>query len=395
MVKKRASKSAQNARGKTRRGSPGRLQEKSTSTRRVVRSSRPVKPGIGSEEQLYEVEILDGLEDIAKRELQYQFAKEVRILPTKGRGHLTFFYSGSPARLLRLRTVVAVYRVLYFKLPHPLSIVQGEALSRLLTTIAQIREKQRFSSFRIGAAGHTSAEFRKIKEILTRETKLTLDEEEGDMPIRFRRSRIESFGWDVLIRLTPRPLSARSWRKENMPGALNATIAAGMVMYTEPRKTDRFLNVMCGSGTFLIERAFLGEADVLVGTDSSPDALALAKTNLQGTSQKVKLLCEEIRALSLPDKSITTVCADLPWGRLIGKRSELARIYRDTILQVARVCMTGARFAVLTQEDSLFENELKKLAEYWHRAYTAPIKQGDYRPTLFILVRSETAFRKD
>ena len=32
-------------------------------------------------------------------------------------------------------------------------------------------------------------------------------------------------GWEVLVRLTPRPLTARPWRVCNWPGALNAVVA--------------------------------------------------------------------------------------------------------------------------------------------------------------------------
>lgn len=346
-------------------------------------------------ENIYEAEILDGLKQIAEREILQLLGRDVRFIITNNPSHLTFAYPGSTAKLLRLRTVVAVFKLLYFKLPHPFSIVHGAALDRLLDTIKEVRTKQKFTSFRIGAAGSNSAEFKKIKEILSRESGLPLDEEDGDMPIRFRRSRLDSFGWDVLIRLTLRPLSARAWRKANMPGALNATIAAAMIQYLEPRRTDRFLNVMCGSGTFLVERALLGDVELLVGVDSSKEAIGLSRSNLEGVPQKVKLLCEEIGQLSLPDRSFTTICADLPWGRLIGEKHELPEIYRQTIKQVARVSVTGARFAVLTQESNLFDSELKKLSYLWHKALATRIKQSDYSPTLYILVRSENVFRND
>ena len=72
--------------------------------------------------------------------------------------------------------------------------------------------------------------------------------------LRVRKADIRRDGWEVLIRLTPRPLSAREWRVCNMEGALNATIAAAMIEMTDPSaRRPRVFNLMCGSGTLLIE----------------------------------------------------------------------------------------------------------------------------------------------
>lgn len=61
-------------------------------------------------------------------------------------------------------------------------------------------------------------------------------------------------GWDVLVRLSTFPLSARSWRAEGYHAAVNATVAAAMVRLSQPRSGDRVVNLMCGSGTILVER---------------------------------------------------------------------------------------------------------------------------------------------
>lgn len=305
---------------------------------------------------------------------------------------IAFEFSGRPSRLLRLRTAVAVFKLLYFKVPHPLNVIQGPNLNRLIGAIQAIREGARrddlrFESFRVSAAGSQSSAFREIKGVISNRTGLVNDEDTGEMSIRFRRSRLAGFGWDVLIRLTPRPLSARAWRVENMPGALNATIAAAMVLSTAPKPKDTFLNLMCGSGTILAERAAMCGAQRLIGVDNSSKAIEKARKNLEYLATPPKILHEGIDELSLPDQSVDVICADLPWGRLIGKRDELHEVYRAALQQASRVCVTGGRYAVLTQEIQLFEDLLKSFAKDWRIEASFRVKQSDYKPKLYLLKR--------
>ena len=65
---------------------------------------------------------------------------------------------------------------------------------------------------------------------------------------------VKSSGWDLTVRLTSMPLSARPWRVCNRPDALNATIAKAMIMLADPTDTGCFVNLGCGSGTLLAEQ---------------------------------------------------------------------------------------------------------------------------------------------
>ena len=289
-------------------------------------------------------------------------------------------------------TAVAVFKLLYFKVPHPLNIIQGLHLTRLIGSIQAIceggrGEGYRFKSFRVGAAGSQSSVFEEIKGVIAHRTGLVNDEQDGEMSIRFRRSRLAGFGWDVLIRLTPRPLSARAWRVENMPGALNSTIAAAMVLSTRPKVSDVFLNLMCGSGTILAERAAMCGVQRLIGVDNSSRAIEKARKNLAHLPAPPVLLNEGVDELSLPDQSVDVICSDLPWGRLIGKRAALRDVYFEALQQVTRVCVPGGRYSVLTQEIQLFEDILKNFTKYWALDTSFRVKQSEYKPKLYVLNR--------
>ncbi len=113
------------------------------------------------------------------------------------------------------------------------------------------------------------------REMLAAETGLTDVADEGDLLIRLRRPLDGAEGWDVLIRLSPRPLSVRPWRACNLPGALNATVAHVMAGLTLPDSDDVVLNIACGSATLLIERLIEGPARIAMGCDTDPDGVTV------------------------------------------------------------------------------------------------------------------------
>jgi 23S rRNA G2445 N2-methylase RlmL len=220
------------------------------------------------------------------------------------------------------------------------------------------------------------------------------DEEDGQMSIRFRRSQLKPFGWDVLIRLTPLPLSARAWRVENMPGALNATIAASMVLMMDPNPEDRFLNAMCGSGTLIAERAAICSAKTLIGVDLSRDALEKARKNLSRV-KPLFLVQQDAQRLSLEDASVDAVCADLPWGRLIGERRDLEKCYVDSLGEMTRVCSPEGKLAIITQESAIFEKALHAYKGYWTLIRSIRVKQSEYKPKVYVFQRTRKPFRQE
>lgn len=343
--------------------------------------------------ELFEAEVLDGLGPVCREEIGRHIGAEGKLLPFRSPGAVTFEYSGRAAKLSKLRTAVAVFQLLYFKVPHPLTIVQGAHLNRLIAAIAAIRASARFSSFRIGAAGSDSDVFRKIKKTIAAQSGLVNDEEHGEMSIRFRRSHLKPFGWDVLIRLTPLPLSARSWRVENMPGALNATIAAGMILLMDPKTEDRFLNVMCGSGTLIAERAAICPAKVIIGVDVSREALVKARRNLSRV-KPLSLVQHDAKQLSLEDASVNALCADLPWGRLVGEKHDLERCYVDSLSEMTRVCSAEGKLAIVTQENALFEKALHIYKGCWTVVRSFRVKQSEYKPKIYVLHRTRKPFRE-
>src|SRR5215218_7167564 len=202
-----------------------------------------------------ELLFLPGLAEVVEAEVHERLRGAERLRPVPGRSDsLRFELRGPWERLGELRTVVAAFAVLTFGVPRPRSLTSGEYLPEIVRTVQAVRELgPRPASFRFDAAGVRSAGFRRLAEELARATGLPHDQDDGDLVLRFRRAAERPDGWDVLVRLSTRPLSDRPWRVRNFPGAANATVAAAMARLTRPRPSDRVANLMAGSGTLLIE----------------------------------------------------------------------------------------------------------------------------------------------
>ena len=163
------------------------------------------------------------------------------------------------------------------------------------------------------------------------------------------------------------------------------TIAAVMIEMTSPRPNDRFLNLMCGSGTLLIERLLRCPARVAIGCDIDTAALAAAQENLRASklTAPVELLEMDATALQLPSSTFDVICADLPWGQLVGSHRHNSALYPKFLTEAARVATPRARLVLLTHEIKLFESVLQDCTE-WTLREVVKIFKGGLHPRIYL-----------
>jgi ubiquinone/menaquinone biosynthesis C-methylase UbiE len=343
----------------------------------------------------YEAEVIPGLEAIADGELRRRLGRQVTIEPMLKEGLVPFSYNGDPAMLFELATVLAIYERQHFAVPRPKALLGQSAFDHLLRMIQRIRSfnpNDAFRTFRISAAGEDSSVLVRLREELARGTGLEYTGEEGDLLLRLRRPLDHTEGWDVLIRLSPRPLSARAWRVCNMPGALNASVAHAMALLTQPSADDVVLNMGCGSASLLIERLATTPARIAVGCDRDFDALLCAKENVEASGlTSIRLEQWDATALPTPDAWVDVVLADLPFGQLIGSHSNNTFLYPRMLQEAARVTIGGGLFAAITQDIRLWERLVADAAADWTLDTVIPIKLpfsgGHLRPRIYLLRR--------
>lgn len=324
----------------------------------------------------YELEVLPGLEFVAETELRaVPLARDLR--------GLRFWYPGDPERLSRLRAAVAVYRVRAWDVPRPRGLLGHQQLGELIEFLRGVVAWGGHRSLRLSAAGRESGVMQRLTEELVQALNLPHDPDEGELLIRLRPQE-GGPGWEVLARLTPRPLSARAWRECNMGGGLNATIAYAAHKLAGQRDEDRIFNPMCGSGTLLIERALMGPYAALVGVDIDPAALACSQTNLKAARRKIEVAQVDALQTGLPARSFDLVIADLPWGDAIGSHRGNAALYPAFLEEMHRLTSKQGRVCIITHEIRLFEGLLREQSK-WNARELFQVYSGGHWPKAYLL----------
>lgn len=355
--------------------------------RKTVRSAHPPH----GEPQAHRIEVVApaGLEPLARAELR-RLGHTVQLDAASPPGVIGLAYTGDLRRLLALHLATSVYLVRPMAVPRPRALLGDEHLRRVIADCATVLALHRPDSFHtlfLSAAGADSAVLGRLKATLAARLGLTVGAEDGDLLLRLRRGA-SGVGWELLVRLTPRPLATRPWRVCNLEGALNGPVARAMVVLTRPRPEDVYLNIGCGSGTLLIERLLSGPARRAIGCDTSTAALACARANLgaAGLSGRAELQPWDATALPLPAASVAVITGDLPFGHLVGSHAANLALYPALLAEAARVAQPGARCVLLSHEVRLMERLLADTPA-WLVTQVLGIDLGGLYPRIFVLQR--------
>lgn len=333
-------------------------------------------------ENRYEAEIAEGLEDIAYGEITEKLDV---IKPKRKRGAVQFTFNGDIHTLSRLQTVSSVYRLLEYDVPRPRALLGHEHFHRMVDNIKDILTAA-YHSFYISAAGSGSSVMQRIRTELSDHIGLSEADDNGDLLLRIRRSK---HGWDVLIRLTPRPLATRDWRICDYEGALNGPTAYAMVNLSKPVASDVVVNLACGSGTLMIEGVTHTRPAHIIGIDNTDTALDCARQNLNqaGIDPLVTTLIKgDIRKSPLPDAIANTIYADLPFGQLTGSHEANLSLYPETLHEATRIAQKGAVFVLITHEVRLMEQILDK-STHWHTDRIIRVSLRGLHPRIYLLIK--------
>jgi tRNA (guanine6-N2)-methyltransferase len=341
--------------------------------------------------QIIELVFLPGLVDLVVAEAAELSPRGWRDVPGRDDA-VVGEVRGSLGRLRTLRTVVSAFLVLSFPVPRPKSLLSGEFFPEIVEAVREVVRLNRVDpprSVRIEAAGRDSAVMRTFALQISQAAGLREDETDGDLVVRVRPTPGQD-GWDVLIRLTSRPLSARAWRVAGYPAAANANVAAAMVTISEPRPGDRVVDLMCGSGTILIERLLAAKSAKALGVDLDAEAVAAAQKNLTaaGEAANARLLVGDIGEDDwLADGPFDELFADPPWSEKSGDHAASERVHAELLDRAYRGAAKRARLVVLTHEIRIMERVMRQHEEQWRlRSQTRVFHKG-HHPRIYLLDR--------
>ena len=159
--------------------------------------------------------------------------------------------------------------------------------------------------------------------------------------------------WEVVVRehgkratveLWPRglPDPRFAYRVAHVPASSHPTLAAALARVAGARPDDVVWDPFVGAATELVERARLGPARALYGTDADDDALARARDNLAAAHVDATLTRADARTYT-PPAPPTLVITNPPMGRRVLDRHRTGDLYRDFLAHVAVLMPRGAR----------------------------------------------------
>ncbi|MFZ5438408.1 MAG: THUMP domain-containing class I SAM-dependent RNA methyltransferase [Myxococcota bacterium] len=177
-------------------------------------------------------------------------------------------------------------------------------------------------------------------------------------------------------------LHFRGYRQEVGRAPMRETLAAGLLQLAKWQPGEPLWDVMCGSGTILIEAAeraaglapgrnrpfafesFASHDDAawralpraraavpteLLGSDLNAGALGVARRNAKRAGVFEALRLERLDATKLTRRGERgLVVANLPYGKRVGERDALGRLYAELGASLRRAC-SGWYFAFLLQ----------------------------------------------
>lgn len=345
-----------------------------------------------------EAEVVAGLEKIAHEEIRIRLDERVQFPKNwnPAEGVILFQFTGNIRVLNILQTVQAVYLIRNFPFPRPRAFLGDEnfkATVAYLKSLHNTMPEGNYHSLTIHAAGADSPDIVRFRNEIAAALDLQAHESTGDLLIRLRRPYATSSdgeaGWDLLVRTSPRPLATRAWRIGNMEGALNATVASAMALLTAPHPQDLYVNLLCGSGTLMIERAGCGPVRRIIGCDTSISAREIARRNVDasGYQDRIQITDWDARHLPLEVASVDALTADLPFGNLMGSHEQNLALYPALLQEVARVAKPNAPFVLITAEVRLMESLLQE-SPLWKVVEIMPITLRGLHPRIFILQRT-------
>ncbi|MBT5055527.1 MAG: methyltransferase domain-containing protein [Gemmatimonadetes bacterium] len=364
---------------------------------------RPGKPGKSSgrtkrdrppedKPSLWVGAALPGLEDLLKSELDGRFRDNVTHVPHTRRGECHFLYGGRSRALLSLRLCHVLSLRRDFRVARPRTLLSPEHLAAIVQDLKKVMvmtPSDRFSGLRLDAAGSDSPTMQRLGTQVAEKLSMSFENETGDLVLALRPGED---GWEVLSRVGNRPLGTRTWRKVDYRGSLSGTVAAALVELSSPAPGDRFLNLMCGSGSILIERLKWGRAGGIVGVDNIAAALDAAKQNstAAGMRDQIQLMQADTRNLPFAEGSFDRLCVDLPWGQSIGSRETNISLYRDTFIEAHRICRRRGKFVVLTQDHRSLDALEGVVERGWRLLGERSFTQRGFRPRCRVYERTDS-----
>ena len=296
-----------------------------------------------------------GLEEIARDELKAYIAKHEKFRIVEVRSGLLAITPVAPFSLADLYTLRCFITVGFF-LGHVRGSNPAESVDALASVITSPLSQSVLATF-------TQGSIRYRLEFVSKGhqrgmVRLLADRAYAMYPDILNDPRSAPWSMDLFptgrgisVELRPKltPDPRFTYRQEDVRAASHPPLAASMARLGGSVNHEIVWDPFCGSGLELIERALLGGVQSIFGTDLSPDAIAISRTNFAAARVKgvqVKFTCCDFRDYAkvegLGPESVTLLITNPPMGRRI-RVPNLRGLFGDLFDAAAAVLKPGGR----------------------------------------------------
>jgi 23S rRNA G2445 N2-methylase RlmL len=139
-----------------------------------------------------------------------------------------------------------------------------------------------------------------------------------------------------------------SYRQQDVPAASHPPLAACMARLAGRVENEVIWDPFCGSGLELIESALLGGVKEVIGTDQSPEAMKIAKTNFTAAHKNdvpAKFICDDFRTFTA-SSNITLIITNPPLGMRVPVPN-LRQFIDDLFNIAAKILKPGGRLVLI------------------------------------------------
>lgn len=295
---------------------------------------------------------VQGLKDIVLREIS-EYTNEVPVEIKDEEIYFDFFPKYEA--LTKLKSVLKIFVVRRGKGLNPGYISNHKLLLGDLVGFVVVGKENIFKTFKISCAGADSPEVLEIREYIKDTYKLT---EAEDPEVKIHMIKPADI-WEIGVQITPRPLSVRDYRVENIKGGLNPTVAYAINSFCDLSVISSYLNVFSGSATLLIEAGLINPNLKLRGFDIDKKSLSQAIQNIKKAELIKTIELKHADIFDNPDMGkFDVITSDLPFGMVIGKETDLEKLYRQFVSYCEKTLNLGGKLIVYTTEHKLLKKVL-------------------------------------
>jgi 23S rRNA G2445 N2-methylase RlmL len=296
-----------------------------------------------------------GIDDVVQDEVGEKLRSNI---VHKGKGALYMTYEDALSNYKKLQSVQRVSIVVQDEKYHPLYLSKHKSI--IGDIVREVLEQdETFRTFDIHCAGADSREVSSIRHYV--EDTFGIRKEGGKENSKLpdlKISIIKIFNtWEVSVQITPKPLSVRTYKKVDMNGAMDPTLAYVLNHVCGVEKAKTYLNIGSGSGTLVIEAKRTNrKLEKVVGFDNNKSAITGSIQNIRAAGYIRDI---EIQKHDIYDQPLVgvfdIVTANLPFGMAIGKGDDLEKLYQSVVRCAIKNVVDGGLIGLYTSQKKIIE----------------------------------------